>query len=210
MVKLTGPLISIAASGTLGGLLTFNLQPRGTTLRKKPQPKHPRTGAQVAVQAALTFVTQQWQTLELWQQDSWLNPIFPDGPSPYNNYVLFNTRRIRSGLPPIQDYHVDLQGYVCQGFKPEAIGKVHHVYLWWRCYGALAQTWGMFIYRDTSPHPPADFDKLIHVGIMDDALAHDHLDTPLPAGSYSYRWQSFSEGGRLSGPGYTNDAIVTD
>lgn len=210
MVKLTGPLISIEASGTLGKLLTYNQQPRGTTLRKKPQPKHPRTGAQVAVQSALTFVTQQWSSLNQAEQDTWDDPIFVDAVSPYTNYVKFNCQRIRRLLPPIVEYSPDIYGYTCQGFTPAAEGRRRHVYLWWRCYAALAQTWGIFIYRDTAPWPPADFHKLCHVGLMDDALPHTHLDEHLEPGTYYYRFQGFSTGGRITGPAYRHDIVVTD
>lgn len=210
MVKLTGPLISIEASGTLAKLLTYNQQPRGTTLRKKPQPKHPRTKAQVAVQAALTFVTQQWKNRSQAEQDTWDHPDFIDAVSAYTNYVKFNCQRIRAVLPPIVEYPYDVPRNTCQSYVPVAIGQTRRVYLWWRCKGVLAQTWGLFIFRGPSPWPAGTFENLCHVGIMDDALPHDHYDHHLEPGTYSYRWQAFSLYGRLGGPVYLNDVLVTD
>lgn len=210
MVKLTGPLISIEASGTLGKLLTYNRQPRGTTLRRKPQPKHPRTKAQVAVQAALTFVTQQWKNRSQAEQDSWDHADFVDAVSPYTNYVKFNCQRIRAVLPPIVEYPYDVPRATCQGWSKFATAQYRSIRLAWICYAALAQSWGLVIFRRTAPWPPAIFENLCHVGIMDDALVHTHVDGPLEPGTYSYRFQAFSKYGRMGGGLFINNVVVTD
>lgn len=195
MVKLTGPLYSVSASGTLRNLITFNHQPRATTLRRKPRPKHPRTGPQVAVQAALKFVTQQWATLSDDQKATWAAADTTTRASAYTNYVRINTRRIRSIKGPGMTWPVEDTGETTNNW---IVGQNCHVrqnfvihFIW----GDPKNTWGFMIFRKPLTIPEPDFQYLIAIVRPEPAIVHAYIDSPLDPIVYRYRSCPFTVDG---------------
>lgn len=71
MAKVTGPLFSMSASGTLGDAITFASW-KGTPYCKKWFiPENPQTAKQVNVRTAFTLSVAKWQELPQGQKDAY-------------------------------------------------------------------------------------------------------------------------------------------
>jgi hypothetical protein len=92
MVVLKGPCHSFAASGTLGGAITFATI-GGTAYARRPvQPPDPETPAQIANRRILSFLAETWRTLAPSVQLLW-NHAHRNRPRGYQGYVAQNIER---------------------------------------------------------------------------------------------------------------------
>ncbi len=197
MVKLSGPLHSIEASGSLAGSITFNKSRTGATLRKKPQPKHPQTPTQQAIQAILRFVTRQWSTLTPNEQTSWVAADPNPRISAYSKYVAFNTARSRNLLGPTKAYPPALTGDYCERLQWWTEGKVRHIDHHYRNVLPLNQNWGICLFTKLTDDPSFSIEYLTELLIADDFQHHYWTQTPMNAASYRIRLHRFTTDGQL-------------
>lgn len=71
MARLRGPLLSIAASGTIGGVVTFESRSGGPVARLKPASKKPASYAQIQHRAMVTVCAATWATLSTDDKARW-------------------------------------------------------------------------------------------------------------------------------------------
>jgi hypothetical protein len=64
MAKITGPLFSLAAHGTLGNMLTFQSGPRGNVAKIKSAPSGAASSAQLAQRATYAAGCAAWLQLD--------------------------------------------------------------------------------------------------------------------------------------------------
>lgn len=64
MARVTGPLMSMSASGTIGKALTFATWKGVAYVREWFVPSNPKTEKQTNVRGALTISVAKWQTLD--------------------------------------------------------------------------------------------------------------------------------------------------
>jgi len=100
MARVTGPLMSVDASGTLAGALTYAKWRGRNYVRRHAVPSNPRTQAQVAARAIVAFLGPQWKSLSPGDQVSWLLPADAKKISKFNEYVAVNARKWRDQLVP--------------------------------------------------------------------------------------------------------------
>ncbi len=104
MVKLTGPALGQAASGSLAGALTFSQSKGRHYVKSFKKPKQPNTKPQMAMRAAMTFLSQQWGIFSQPYKDTWNGPAAYAGISPFNAFQRENLTRIRNLLGPTVAY----------------------------------------------------------------------------------------------------------
>ena len=101
MPRLTGPLHSDAASGTLAGQLTFQRHRGSTIVRIKPTPRQPNSTAQNAIRATTKALMRIWQTLTPDQRYQWAALAAQTNIATNNAFFSTNWQRHRHALDPI-------------------------------------------------------------------------------------------------------------
>jgi len=87
MAKVTGPLMSFSASGTIGDAITFATWKGIEYARQWFVPGNPQTAKQVNIRTALTLVVALWHDLPQEVKDIW--DVFAEGTkmSGFNQWV---------------------------------------------------------------------------------------------------------------------------
>jgi len=75
MVRAIGPLFSLKASKSIGGILTYQGRPSGTAIYKKPTPTDPQTPAQLQMREYMGEARTAWKALPQDDKDAWNNFI---------------------------------------------------------------------------------------------------------------------------------------
>lgn len=105
-MKLTKPLFSDYASGTLGTELQFANTRRGAVAGRRRRPKQPNTPAQRAARVFLAQLSQQWAGLGIAELASWIADIREDLLPPYNLFIKYNVDRYKH--KPHRQYYNDV------------------------------------------------------------------------------------------------------
>ncbi len=90
MVKVRGPMLSIAASGTLGDAITFSTWKGRSYVRRRVDPTNPQSGAQTGRRAMFAFLTEHWKLLSSADQATWRPLAQANEVSPFNAYLAYN------------------------------------------------------------------------------------------------------------------------
>lgn len=69
--KLDGPLMSMGASGSIGGILTFGNNKGRNFVRQLVIPANPQTAPQMGVRSMMKFIGQEWAQLTSGNQATW-------------------------------------------------------------------------------------------------------------------------------------------
>ena len=88
MAKVTGPLFSLSASGSVGKTITFGIWKGIAWVRKHFIPENPQTAEQVNMRTALGLMVAYWQgTVTQAQKDDYELGAAGTGQSGYNLYM---------------------------------------------------------------------------------------------------------------------------
>lgn len=101
-MKLTGPMMSMSASGSIGGVLTFASNKGRAYARTLVKPSNPKSNLQNAVRAVFTFLSQVWKTIPAVDQATWQNLADQTKISPFNAFVKDGQNRTKTGTFPWQ------------------------------------------------------------------------------------------------------------
>lgn len=84
--KLDGPLMSMGASGSIGGILTFGSNKGRNFVRQLVIPANPQTPAQQGVRSMMKYVGQEWAQLTAEEQATWETRAAQTNISPFNAF----------------------------------------------------------------------------------------------------------------------------
>ncbi len=208
MVKLKGPGFGIAASGSLGDAITYSTSKGRAYVKKKPNPKQPRTGAQLSMRAMMKFLSQQWQNLNANQQTTWAN-AYPDPQlNNYNAFLRHNLERWRRKASPSKAYPATESGTHPTFITLAAAGGPRHVVLEMQANITIGDNWLFLLFHSDTAPPDPDFDKLIHCQRAEDLNPYKWTHTPLAAGTHYYVIISATDSGRTAGRVIDADSAV--
>lgn len=71
MAKLTGPLLSVNARGTIAGILTFSKRSSGPQVRYQHPQKDYENAARLSQRARFWLATEWWLDLSTAERDEW-------------------------------------------------------------------------------------------------------------------------------------------
>lgn len=207
MVKLAGPAMSLDASGTIGGILTFSKWKGRPYVRTRVIPSNPKSPAQQGVRAMMKFLAQSWANIGAPAQASWDVGADARKISPFNQYSGINQSSWRDFLPPGKTntlLRVTAPGLIT-ATAPGPSGRyaMSNVTI-----AAAAGQWGLIVYMSSVtgfdpnwnnarlivPALPAG-NTLIQIG-------------PLAAGTYYLRYHTFSNDGLTNQAYITEDTVV--
>jgi len=185
--------MSLAASGSLGGVLTFG-SVAGTAYARIPGPTvQPDTDPQIAVRACFEFLASVWKTLDPSVQALW-NVPGSRRRSPYQNFVGYNSERMRLGDPPVDRPNptpiVAPSAPVLSGTAGQALVSLTIT------AGAVPPNWGWIVYRYNAPGLARDPTKIL--ALIDDVGTVTVNFYAIPSVYRAYRVCGFHDCGVFS------------
>ncbi len=87
MAKVTGPLFSMSASGSVGKAITYGIWKGRPWVRVHFTPENPKTAAQVNVRLAMTLLVAEWQKQHISVKTFWDTYADQFNMSGFNQFV---------------------------------------------------------------------------------------------------------------------------
>lgn len=190
MVKTKQPILSAAASGTIGGLLTSSSWRGRPYLKYNTKPRDPRSARQLSIRAMVGFLNINFERMNLEDQAYWRECAAGLHITAQNFYVQRNMIWWTTGRAPSEDVdHLgpDMPGTVTnwssivQGRGPIAKLKIT----------LLVDTVGAIWFRSQNEAFSAGWENAIAVHPIYAEEFYEYHDTPLPPGRYYYRCRVF-------------------
>lgn len=209
MVKLAAPCLSLGASGSIGGAITFSTWKGRAYARELVKPANPQSAMQVSMRAMMKFLSQNWAGMTAAQKADWATRATAGVYSNFNAYTAYNQARWRNFTSPSKMDPATGTGTGQATSAWAASGGVRMITLSWTVDTAN-DGWGMIIHRHTAGGQDDDLDTVVAVVFGEDAGAHTYIDSPLAIGSYWYGFRPFTDDGMMSGTaGVTGPTTVT-
>lgn len=208
MVKVTAPMMSLGASGSIGDAMTFSTWKGRPYVRKLVKPANPRSGGQVGMRAMFKFLTQQWAKIGAPNQALW-EPRADQGVySPFNAYMSFNTKRWRDFLSPAMMDDPNQSAISPVLGVATATAGVRSITVS-QAVTTENDGWGIAVFRSTSTGFSTSFDNLIACSDIVSISPAVVVDTPLIPDTYYYNIRGFTDDGVLGAEEGEISATVT-
>lgn len=194
------PAMSLQASGTLGGILTFSHTRRGAIVRAAQHLPRTSSIAQVNVQSMNRFLTEQWSSIATSDQQTFGPIAAAKNTTLYHGYLSHNMTRWRNNLGPTIVYpdSPGLQGGVFNVFTGTPGVASIELYV---DITTPESIWATIIRHQVGSSPSLTSKSAVRVNENPAPAPYSFtwLHSPLPSGNHYYRIQNFSLGGQLRG-----------
>lgn len=199
MVKVNGPVMSLDASGSLGGTIVYAKWKGRNYVRTLVTPSNPRSGSQTGFRAMFKFLSQSWANLSAGDQATWEALADQRVISPFNAYVSYNQDRWRNFLAPGSAFPVTGGGSLPAIGTLSATAGVRQITLAAAADGSSSTSDGVIIFRDlTTSFTPAISNAIAMIRYAAGNGSWTYVDTPLEPDEYFYNFMSFTDDGNLS------------
>lgn len=197
MARVNGPLMSMSASGQLGGVVVFSSWKGRPYVRQLVRPANPKSGGQTSMRAMLKFLSQEWSTIAGSDQASWDDLADADVVSPFNAYTKVNLRRNRDFLAPSQhaDRLVTGPAEAIDNFG--AIPGLRSIIIEIDDLDVTDNNWGFLLFMSTTNAFTPGFDNLLAVMPRVDGATANFVHTPLAPDTYYYDAKPFALDGHI-------------
>ena len=194
MVKLTGPMFSVTASGKFAKCIVFSIWKGIAYARMLVTPANPQTDSQMSFRNMMTFLSQVWASLTAGNKATWEDPAETNGYSPFNAFCSGNMTRWDLYEAPGKEFPIEDTGAGGDAPTTTPTAGVKQIGLS-IAHGVASPAWGWLIHRSTTTGFTPGRGTLIHA--METAADPDlWVDAPLETGTpYYYRIQGMSEDG---------------
>lgn len=210
MAKVTAPLHSARASGTIAGMITFATKNGKTYVKKYAPPTNPKTAHQVSMRAMMRLLTKDWINLTTSQQTTWNNAYPNTNLAPYHAYLRCNMIRWANRSPPTKKYPAAESSSPGEETEIDAAGGVRHVKITAGLDDDELDNWTMLLFHSDVDIPTPNQDQLIHVQKVQTTTPFTWTHTPLAPGTHYYKIVAASDDGNVDWSQYDeDDAIVT-
>ena len=196
MVKLYAPLMSLAASGTLGKAFTCSKWKGRNYARKWVVPSNPKTVLQVSTRAMMRFISQAWTDIGSTPQGSWDAPAAAINVSPFNSYIQKNLQRWREFQPPSQTYPAPETGTEPVATLDSATGGPSYMDVEFTIT-TMNDVWGVILFRSPTGTFTTSRANAIRVIPVTGTGTLVYTDSGLVAGNYYYDARFFTKEGVL-------------
>ena len=193
MARITGPLMSMDASGAVGGAIVFSKWKGRNYVRRFVVPHNPRSPLQVAQRAVLKFLAEEWALISIPNQATWASLAAATNISPFNAFVSNGLNRNSQLMGPADIYPATLAGVTPSAPTITATGGVHNIGLS-IADGANPPDTSWWIYRKLGGAPSGLVSELIAV-VPYSASPTLFSDSPLVPGVYHYKAKGLLETG---------------
>lgn len=208
MVKVRAPALSLEASGSIAGAITFAKWKGRPYARALVKPANPKSGGQVGIRQMFKFLSQQWQNVSAGNQATWETKADQQVVSPFNAYMGYNQFRWADFLAPTMHDPEDTADTPATIGVTTAVAGVRSITVTAPITTA-ADGWGVAMFRALSPGFSTAIDNLVHVGRIVGTANVVFVDSPLEADTYYYNFREFTEDGQLGAEDGEINATVT-
>jgi len=208
MVKVSGPMMSLDASGKLAGTLVFAKWKGRNYVRSLVKPANPKSGGQVGVRAMFKFLAQIWNGLTAGNKATWQDRAEDLVASPFNAFMSYNQKRWRDFDPPSKEdpaAEISTAPDACTGVATPDIRSMTVAIT----HGTNPGDWGCAIFRSTTSTFSLAFSNCIAVVAVDGAGDCEYVDSPLESGTYYYNTVAFMADGMEGADGTEFSGIIT-
>jgi len=206
MARVTGPFMSLDASGTLAHTLTASKWKGRNYMRQRVIPNNPKSAAQSGVRAMMSFLSQHWAAMSAPDKATYEAAAEAKQISPFNEYVSANLLRWQQNGTPTEEWPapeaatpLTLTSMVLTGFEGYATAVLTP--------SAGTDIGGFIVYRALAEITAPNWAQVVAVIEADGANAVTFTDSPLEAETYHYRAQAFCDDG-IAGTVIADDTVV--
>jgi hypothetical protein len=197
MVKVSGPMFSLEASGTLADTATFAKWKGRPYVRSRVVPSNPKSAGQTGMRSMFRYLSQIWKSIGASPKATWALRAAAKAVSPFNEFVSYNQLRFRDFKAPTLAF-------------PEATANTPAV------AGALSAAAGertisvtqaittandgqaVLFFRSPTGTFTTSWEKLVAVKPIVGTAAVIFIDGPLDPGTYYYDTRLCTKDGQLS------------
>ncbi len=197
MVRVNGPMMSLAASGTLANTIVFSTWKGRPYVRERVIPSNPKSGGQVGRRAMFTFLTQGWAALSTVEKATWETLADQDTISPFNAYVKANMAGWHNFLAASQDEPATRTGTNSDVALQSAAWEENRIKLT-TTGSILNDAWGLILYASLSGGFTPAVGNAIIINLDDSATGKDFFWTPPEVAIWYFDTQTFTDDGKLS------------
>lgn len=209
MVKVTAPALSLDASGSIAGAMTYSKWKGRNYIRQLVKPANPRSGLQVSMRAMFRFLSQNWAGLTTIEQATWDALGDQLIASPFNGFMSRNQFRWRNFTTPGKNDPIPGTGTVGATPTTTAVGGERQVTVSTE-YLTINDNWGTLIFRSLTTGFTPSISNLIRVNINEVAATPTvYIDSPLTPATYFYNYRPFTDEGVFGAALGEDSATVT-
>jgi len=191
MALVTGPLMSVDASGKFGGSMVFSKWKGRNYVRKLVIPQNPRDPEQVGVRSMMKFLAPLWSGLPAGTKDDYDDLALAKQISAFNAYIGENLSRWQIGKTPSKAYPALEASTPCVITSAPLTG--HDGYVTAVVTPATnADIWGVVVYRDVAEITAPTWALVQQVIFCANVDPFTMTDSPLEDGTYHYRFSQFN------------------
>jgi hypothetical protein len=200
--------MSLDASGTIAGAMTFSKWKGRNYVRQCVIPQNPQSAKQLGVRAMMRFLAQYWVNLSAEIKAVWEGMGAGLQISGYNYFIAYNLNRWQNISAPSKEYPAAEASTPLTVTTQTLTGGVGHATIAMTPSGATS-IWGFAIFRDTAEITVPSWSNCIRVVEANGANAVTYDDSPLEAGTYHYRTAVINADGILGTVKADGTAVVT-
>lgn len=194
MARVTGPLMSMEASGTIGKTLTFAKWKGRPYVRQWVVPANPKSAAQTGIRKMLGFLAAAWAAIKTASEASYVTGAAADGISTFNRFIKENMVLWRESLAPSQSSPPAAAHSGTTISAHTYTGGARHAVLDFTLTTASNQ-WGLIILRSTAEITAFSWANVVAVIPVGGDTTLQHTESDLDAGTYHYRACTFTDDG---------------
>ncbi len=202
--KLDGPLMSMGASGSIGGILTFGSNKGRNFVRQLVIPSNPKTPAQMGVRSMMKWLGQEWAQLSAPNQATWETRAAQTNISPFNAFVSKNMDNWSNGKGAQREDPAETAAATA---LPSGIGDSvteRRATLVWTD-PVTAGAFGIIVYQSLVTGFTPGRDNAVAVV---DLGVQQYITPTLDPGTYYYRLTSFNIEAEITDPAATEGSFV--
>ncbi len=204
MAKVTAPLMSMDASGTVGGAIVFSKWKGRNYVRTHVTPSNPQTAAQTAVRSMFGGLVQAYQANVVAIQSAFADRAAQQSISAFNAFLGFNQKRAAQGYYPADSTTPTNVAPANNATALAATVNNRYVSLSW-VDAADANAWLFGIYRKLGADPTGVKAELVGVVARG---SQQFEDGPLDPGTWHYRIRAISKNGGATNVSAAVTAVV--
>lgn len=208
MARVSGPLMSVDASGKFGGAMVFAKWKGRNYVRQLVTPSNPKAAKQLGVRGMMGFLAAAWTGLGAPAKASYLTAAAARSISAFNQYVSENLARWQLFEAPTQATPATEASSSLTVTTQTLTGGVGFATIDVTPSGATS-IWGIAIFRDLAAITSPNWNQCIAVIPADGANLVSYVDSPLDAGTYHYRTMVFNVDGKQGAVKADATATVT-
>ena len=195
MARVTGPLHSDGASGTLNGSITYSHWKGRDYVRTCVTPKNPKAAKQTGVRAMFGFLAAAWAAIKVASSASWKTLANASSISPFNAYIQANQKTWQDSAAPTASYPAAKAASPLTVTTQTVTGGSKMATAVITPSGATS-IWGIILYRGTTGFTPS-WANAVKIVPANGASAVTIVDDNVTPGTYAYRAAVFTTDGVL-------------